>query len=159
MGFNTDKSVYALDTSALVNFGYNYEHRIITIVEGIVSLCINGQVKTIDIVYDELKRHHEEVYNLLKPHKRQMTFFIYTQEVIDWNEKILVRWPKLIKNTGNPADSLLIAMSKVFGYTVVSDETERQKKNRKIPLVCRELKVPHLSGDDFLKTVGLVKQA
>ncbi len=77
--------------------------------------------------------------------------------VVDWNDNILENHPRLIKDTENPADSLLIAVAKVYGFVVVSDETDRQKANRKIPRVCDGINVVHKSGEEFLSIIGLMQ--
>lgn len=146
---------YIIDASAIVNFSeFNPINRI-KIFDSFAELMGSGIVVTIDPVIVEVDRNSEGAFELLKPFKNAGIVSYFVQEVIDWNETITNQFTRLIKFDQNPADSLVIALAKVNGYTVISDETERQRPNRKIPRVCKHFGVNHISGRDFLSAENI----
>lgn len=144
-----DNRVFIIDASAIVSYGLQLADQLDDIFAGMKALGEAGRLVTIEPVVDEVGRHHRGAYKRLLQIKDLLLVEYLTEDVRDLNEDILTRFPRLIKDVNNPSDSFLIALASIHGWHVVSDETARLRRNRKIPTVCEAFGVEHVTGLDF----------
>ena len=71
-------------------------------------------------------------------------------------KEIMSKFPRWVdvNRTKNVADPYVIALAKVENLVVVSYERGGGPRNPKIPYICREMGVEHMSFLDFLRCVG-----
>jgi hypothetical protein len=143
------KTVYIIDASAIVAFGLHMSEQLDDIFERMRRLAKEGRLKTIDPVIEEVRDHHTNAHKYLKELKDLMVVDHLTEDVAQWNNVIFTQFPKMIKHHKNPSDPFLVALGRINDWTVVSDETSRLRRNRKIPTACDFFKVGHISGLDF----------
>lgn len=128
-------------------------------VTGLKKMVLAGTLKTVEQVYDELRRW-PILQGEFKSIKHQFLINQYTPEISRLAGQIADDFEFLFDLTGvrNPdsADPWLIAAGKVLGWTVVTDE--RQTSTKKIPYVCRQqsLQVRCINGVGFFKEAGIV---
>jgi hypothetical protein len=129
------------------------------VVEGLKKLVVAGTLKTVEQVYDELRRW-PHLQREFKPIKKA---FIVSQNFVEIAAiagQIAEDFQFLFDLTGtrnpDPADPWLIAAGKVLGWTVITDE--RKTSTKKIPYVCRQqsLQVRCINGPEFFREVGLI---
>jgi hypothetical protein len=158
-----DKSTkYLIDTDVLAHIQQRKDSK--SIYDGIIGQAALGKLKTVRQVFDELKRHKTQ-HAILSPHRKDFEVPIAEQmteavsEIIDWLQK---NTPWLCAWTGaknpDPADPWLIAVGKVYGYTLVTNESAFSSV--KIPHAC---KLPHvgcrcINGAHYLLEVGVVTE-
>jgi hypothetical protein len=129
------------------------------VLKGLKGLINKGTLKTVEQVYDELRRwpHLQAEFELIK---KQFLLNQYTPEISAMVGQIADDFEFLFDLTGvrNPdsADPWLIAAAKVLGWTVITDE--RKTSTKKIPYVCRQqsLQVRCISGPEFFKETGIL---
>ena len=130
-----------------------------TVLRGLKQLVAAGILKTVEQVYDELRRwpHLQEQF---KPIKKQ--FLIddqHASSVASLVGQIAEDFEFLFDQSGSrnpdPADPWLIAAGKVLGWTVITDE--RKTSTRKIPYVCRQqsINVRCINGPEFFQEAGI----
>jgi Domain of unknown function (DUF4411) len=130
-----------------------------TVLRGLKQLVAAGILKTVEQVYDELRRwpHLQEQF---KPIKKQ--FLIddqHASSVASLVGQIAEDFEFLFDQSGtrnpDPADPWLIAAGKVLGWTVITDE--RKASTRKIPYVCRQqsIQVRCINGPEFFEETGI----
>lgn len=130
-----------------------------TILDGLERLVHQGTLRTVEQVYDELRRW-PEIQGRFKPIKKQFLIAQYTPEICAVVGQISEDFSFLYDLTGvrnpDPADPWLIAAGKVLGWTVITDE--RKASTKRIPYVCRQqsLQVRCISGPEFFKEVGIL---
>jgi hypothetical protein len=66
------------------------------------------------------------------------------------------RFPRFVNNpkAKNRADPFVIALARVRGCTVVTEEHPGSPDSPKIPLVCDQLQVPHIRFLDIVRREG-----
>jgi hypothetical protein len=130
------------------------------VLDGLVAAVQADRVKTVEQVYDELRRW-PDIQSRFKPIKKQ--FLIkdqYRHEISSLAGQISEDFPFLYDLAGSknpdPADPWLIAASKVMGWAVVTDE--RSTSIRKIPYVCRQqsLLVRCINGPTLFAEIGII---
>lgn len=155
------KKDYLLDTDVL---GHIQDHTDSTrifdeIIEGIHA----GKVKTVRQVLDELRRF-PEAYKKLSPVRAKFEIappLQFCEEVSEVIEKVNELAPGLYEPFGgknpDPADPWLIAVAKVHGLTLVTDENRYSPK--RIPMVCDlpEIKCECITGPHFLVETGIAE--
>jgi hypothetical protein len=130
-----------------------------TTLGGLKKLVAAGILKTVEQVYDELRRW-PHIQNEFKPIKKQFLCNQYTPEIAAVAGQIADDFDFLFDLTGvrnpDPADPWLIAAGKVLGWTVITDE--RKTSTKRTPYVCRQqrLQVRCISGPDFFQEVGIL---
>jgi hypothetical protein len=129
------------------------------ILEGLERLIHAGQLKTVEQVYDELRRW-PLIQSRFKPIRKKFLVQIYTPEISRLAGQIADDFSFLFYLTGvrnpDPADPWLIAAGKVLGWTVITDE--RKTSSKRIPYVCRQqsLNLRCISGPKFFAEIGIV---
>jgi Domain of unknown function (DUF4411) len=125
----------------------------------LVSAIERGVLKTVEQVFDELRRW-PDIQGLFRPVKKK--FLIdpqYTTEISTLAGQIAEDFPFLFDQSGNrnpdPADPWLIAASKSLGWTLVTDE--RPASTKKIPYVCRQqsVLVRCINGPNFFQEINI----
>lgn len=128
------------------------------VLNGLKGLVAAGTLKTVEQVYDELRRW-PHIQSEFKPIKRQFLVDQYTLEIAAMAGQIADDFEFLIDLAGSrnpdPADPWLIAAAKVLGWTVITDE--RKASTRRIPYVCRQqsIQVRCINGPEFFAEVGI----
>jgi Domain of unknown function (DUF4411) len=129
-----------------------------SVLAGLRKLVISDALKTVEQVYDELRRW-PHLRDPFKPIKKRFFINQYTSEISALAGQIAEDFEFLFDQSGtrnpDPADPWLIAAGKVLGWTVITDE--RRSSTKKIPYVCRQqsVNVRCISGPEFFKEVGL----
>jgi len=127
-------------------------------IAGLKKLVQGDTLKTVEQVYDELRRwpHLQDEF---KPIKKQFLIDQHTPEIAAMAGQISDDFDFLYDLTGirnpDPADPWLIAAGKILGWTVITDE--RKTSTKRIPYVCRQqsLQVRCISGPEFFAEVGI----
>jgi Domain of unknown function (DUF4411) len=128
------------------------------VLRGLTRLVTADILKTVEQVYDELRRW-PLIRGQFKPIKKQFLIDQYTPEIAAVVGQIAEDFDFLFDLTGirNPdsADPWLIAAGKVLGWTVITDE--RKTSTKRIPYVCRQqnLQVRCIDGPEFFKEMGI----
>jgi hypothetical protein len=126
--------------------------------QGLKKLVANDILKTVEQLYDELRRW-PHIQQEFRPIKKQFLVQQHTAEIAAQAGQIAEDFEFLFDLTGvrNPdsADPWLIAAGKILGWTVVTDE--RKNSTRKIPYVCRQqsINVRCINGLEFFAEVGI----
>lgn len=147
---------YLVDTDALVHIADRADAT--RIYAAMTGHCRTSNILTVHQVFDELKRF-PHVRTKFWPHKAAMKVDQYCDEVMEFVGYISDNFEFLYDLSGaknpDPADPWLIACSKVFGYTLVTDE--RPLSTKKIPYVCRQqsVQVRVINGPDLLQELGI----
>lgn len=157
------KHTYLLDVDVLGHIQLRPDSNLIfdRIIEGIAA----ERVKTVrQVSSGELKRF-DEAYQALHPHNSRFeieTAKQFCENVKDLIDKVHHLAPDLYERYGgknpDPADPWLIAVAKLYGFTLVTDENRNSPK--RIPMVCDfpELKCRCISGPHFLWETGIVQE-
>jgi hypothetical protein len=130
------------------------------ILNGIVAAVRAGTVKTVEQVYDELRRWPDIQSKFTSIKKEFIIPNQYRSEIASLVGTISDDFPFLYDLTGiknpDPADPWLIAAGKVMGWTVVTDE--RPTSIKKIPYVCRQqsLQVRCINGPALFQEIGII---
>jgi hypothetical protein len=149
--------VYLIDCDAIAHL--DSASHCDAVLAGLKLLIGFGTLKTVEQVYDELRRwpHLQEEF---KPIKKQ--FLIedqHTSAIANLVGQIAEDFEFLFDLSGtrnpDPADPWLIAAAKVLGWTVVTDE--RKTSTRRIPYVCRQqsIQVRCINGPEFFAEAGI----
>jgi hypothetical protein len=132
--------------------------------KGLEKLIVDGRLRTVYAVKDEIKRKCPPAYLRLEPLAKDfylqdtvVLFAEVTQVLIvspDWTKKL-----NSAKPNRDMADPYIVALAQLDGYAIVTNELHKDKrKNKKgdrIPDVCERLKMNSpLSLADF---VGIEK--
>lgn len=155
------KNTYLLDTDVL---GHIQDHPDSNrIYDEIIVGVVEGKVRTVRQVIGELRKF-PEAYSKLFP--------FHTKFEIEASKQLCVQVSEIIDIIGNtapglyeqlggknpdPADPWLIAVAKVHGFTLVTDENPYSPK--RIPMVCDHdgLKCHCISGPHFLVETGIIQ--
>jgi hypothetical protein len=130
-----------------------------TVLNGLKQLVTRDVLKTVEQVYDELRRW-PDIRAEFTPIKRQFLIAQYTTEISQLAGQIADDFDFLFDQSGSrnpdPADAWLIAAGKVLGWTVITDE--RKTSTKRIPYVCRQqsLNVRCIDGPEFFREVGII---
>ena len=130
------------------------------VLNGIATEIRRDKLKTVEQVFGELRRW-PDIQNRFKPLKR--SFLVsnqYAPDIAQIAGQIAEDFPFLFDQSGSrnpdPADPWLIAVAKVHGWTVVTDE--RQTSTKRIPYVCRQqsIQVRCIGGAAFFAEARIV---
>jgi hypothetical protein len=127
--------------------------------EGLKKLVVGGKLKTVEQVFDELRRW-PHLQGQFKPLKKDFLVDQHTPEIALVAGQIADDFEFLFDLSGtrnpDPADPWLIATGKILGWTVITDE--RKASTKRIPYVCRQqsLQVRCINGPEFFKEVGIL---
>jgi len=151
---------YLVDTDVLVHIRSRPDAE--AIYAAIADGATAGWVRTVKQVPDEVQRH-APAYAEIKPIKKNLIVPAeeqYCEEVRSVNELVQDLAPLLFEQVGgknpDPADPWLIAVAKVHGYTLVTDENPRAVS--RIPAVCKlpQIACRCITGPHFLIETGII---
>lgn len=151
---------YLIDTDAIAHVENRPDSE--SVIRGMLAQVDGGQLKTVEQVLDELKRW-PAIHDMFNRRRRVMIVRQYIAPVMTLAGQISDDFPFLYDLTGSrnpdPADPWLIACSKHYGLTLVTDE--RQLSEKKIPFVCRQqsLRVRCISGPNYFVEAGIAVKA
>lgn len=125
--------------------------------EKISELMEKGVVVSCQEVYEEILVGHDSLATWVK---QRASFFIPTTEEVQTEVRsILANYRGLVEGgkKKNSADPFVIALARLSGYAVVSQEARSNNMNSpKIPNVCSELGIKCLTFIDFSREMKLV---
>ena len=138
---------YAIDTSALVNLDERQDADLLW--PGVQPLIVNGRVKTVPMVMDELEHVRPALFRQLQPHRRYLVYnniALITPLASKYSDKY--RHMSRPNAVFTEADPWLLAFAKEESLIVITDE--KRKRNRQMPDVCIKEKIDWCSLIDFL---------
>lgn len=137
--------LYCLDTSAFVEAWVRLypADTFPSVWARLQALCCDGTVISPDEVFREIARQEDELHAWL----RQQNGLFYPMDEPLWREarSIMATFPRLVKEgkRKNQADPFVIALAKITGRIVVTEELGEGNDNKpNIPYICRNLQVP-----------------
>jgi len=146
---------YSFDTSSILNGRRDLlpPGTFPTLWANIEEMIDRGNIRCIDLVLEELaKREGDEIHGWAKA---QVGLFVpLTEDVQRAVREVLAAHPRLIGvgSGRSGADPFVIALARVHGGTVVSEETESRNLTKpKIPDACDALGVRRLSLVGFVQ--------
>ena len=157
-----DPEIYLIDTDVLVLIRERADSS--DIYDGLIELIRGGTLKTVRQVPGELKRWKAQ-YDIISPHAKELVIdpkLQYVEEVQErlqyLGENASFLWEQTGFKNPDPADPWLVSVGSLYGYTVVTNES--QKSPKKIPAACRlpNTKCRCIHGPHFLIEVGLVTE-
>lgn len=137
-------AIYCIDTSALIAAWYErYKpNRFPKLWEELDGLILMERLVSSSLVLRECnKRRSEELHGWLKPRE---AMFLTPDETVQSQVDFIVNTYKGLVSAGKEkfqADPFVIALAKVNGHTVITEETGPASLS-KIPGVCAAMKVP-----------------
>jgi hypothetical protein len=149
-------AVYLIDCDAIAHLD-GLPH-CSAVLSGLKQRVDAGILKTVEQVYDELRRW-PHIQNEFKPIKKLFLVEQHTPTIANLVGQIAEDFEFLFDQSGSrnpdPADPWLIATAKVLGWTVITDE--RKLSTRKIPYVCRQqnIQVRCINGPEFFAEAGI----
>jgi hypothetical protein len=113
-----------------------------------------GQILAPEEVRDEIAKKEDGLYAWVKD--RPHIFVPLDTDIQDAVRVILAEHRYLVKNTAqrNAADPWVIAVAKVRGLTVVTEERGGTTAKPRIPSVCEALGVPCISVVEYIREKG-----
>lgn len=136
-------TIYCIDTSALIAAWYErYKpNRFPKLWEQFDQLITAGRLVSSIMVLDECSRKSPELHAWLK--ERDAMFLPPDEAVQRRVDHVVNTYTALVAQGKEKfaADPFLIATAEVYGHTVVTEETGPDSL-KKIPGVCREMRVP-----------------
>lgn len=117
------------------------------------AMIAAGQLCASEDVLHELERQDDELVTWAKA---QVGLFVPMDGAIEAAVKRVVQIPNVVKglSTDNWADPFVVAVAIVRQGTVVSRERPGSPQRPKIPYLCGQLGVPHVSLEDFVDGQG-----
>jgi hypothetical protein len=152
-------TLYSFDTSSLINGRRDLlpPGTFPTLWANIEEMIVDGSIRSVDLVRDELSKREDEVYVWAKT---QIGLFVplttdvqaSVREVLSAHERILG-----IGSGRSGADPFVIALARVHSGVVVTEETlSRNLSKPKIPDVCDAMGVRRLNLLEFVQEQGWV---
>ena len=120
----------------------------------VIGLIEAGRIVSPSEVLKEIKVH-EPLHNRLKPYSRVLRKHKKGAALFNMAGDIASQFPSMarIRSNKEVADPWVVAVAKISGYIVVTDENENRRGRRKIPYACRKLNPPVgcMRLDEFLE--------
>lgn len=148
-------TLFSFDTSALIG-AHNELYRPHTfsgLWRKLEAMIAAGELFCSEEVLHELERQDDDLLNWAKG---QAGLFVPMDAAIEAAVKRVVAIPNVVKgaSTDNSADPFVVAVGIARTATVVSREKPGSAQRPKIPYICGQLKVPHLTLEDFVTGQG-----
>lgn len=169
MSAQKQKKIYCFDTSAFVTLSRTSENIIElpkTLWEHLEIMMESGEIISHRLVFDEINSHSKNPDFITKwIFDKKNSFLCRTDTQILEVQKIVKKFPALIDYAyeKEQADPWLIALAiekskennlfEICASVVVSQENPNSSK--KIPAVCKEFNIRHLSLRNFFDEIGL----
>jgi hypothetical protein len=113
-----------------------------------------GEIVASKEVLLEISQKDDELFEWVKA--REEMFIEVDTDQQETVRAIMARFPDWVGTDlqKNKADPYVVALAKQYGLIVVSTERGGSESNPKIPYVCQQFGVKHLSFLDFLRAIG-----
>jgi hypothetical protein len=151
------KPVYSFDTTAFIQPYRRYYPPDIapTFWRALEDRIAAGEIVSIRNVRAEIEEKDDALCTWVKAQKG--LFRNEDMAIQARTAQIVAKYPNWVDATSgkNDADPWVISLAMVEKITVVSDEQNGGPSNLKIPYVCGQLGVNHLSVIDFIRAIGL----
>jgi hypothetical protein len=156
-----DDYTYSLDTSVLVNgWRKTYSPDVFPALwRKLDELIADGRVFAIDEVLRELSKQDDEILAWAKDREHMFVRIDSDGEIQVAVAEILSRFPRLVDSSKSRsiADPFVIALAKVRGYTVVTEEKFGGTIEKpKIPIVCQEMGIRCINLLQLVREQGWV---
>jgi hypothetical protein len=121
----------------------------------IEALAAEGKLRAPDEVLRELQAKDDDLAKWTK--QRGDLFVSLEPEVMAGVREVLETFPRLVGTlkSRNRADAFVIALAKVEGLAVVTEERGGTEDRPRIPLICEHFKVPCINTLEFIRETGL----
>ncbi len=138
---------YVLDTSAILDGWNRYypPHVFPTVWQKLEDLASKEILVITEEVLRELEKQDDDVYRWVKA---QPNMVVPLDDKIQIEVSfILNAYPRLVNTQKNrsQADPFVIALARLINGVVVSAEARRSLKNPKVPDVCDDMGIPHIT--------------
>ncbi len=144
---------YSFDTSAIIGaWRRRFPPDIVpSFWERLDELIEDGSVRSIQEVRSELERKDDDVFRWAKD--RDSLFVPVTKDVIESARHVMRQFPALVSQNGrSAADPFVIALARLHGANVVTDEKPATKRGHvAIPNACQGLSVVCHDIFDFVR--------
>lgn len=154
----TEKPTYCIDTSGLTAgfYGVYRASQFINLWERVSDLVAAGRLVAPMAIYQELQRQDDDLYQWVKT--RKTMFIAESTEQLTVTFQIAKDFPQLARRhaAAKPGDPWVIALAKLNGYAVVSNEKTGSKENPKIPHICARYAIRHLTFTELVHIEGWV---
>jgi hypothetical protein len=145
---------YSFDTSSLLNGRRDLlpPDTFVTLWMNIESMIATEEIRCVDEVLNELAKREDVVHEWAK--SQSELFLPLTADVQQAAREVLQAHPKLVGAGGgrNTADPFVIALARVHGGVVITEETLSGNINKpRIPDVCNAMGVPWLNLVRFVQ--------
>jgi hypothetical protein len=152
----TDEPIYCIDTSSLLEaWGYAYRPKSFpSFWERMEHLIADGRCVIAEEVQYEVEDDANDLISWVKKQHKFVVDYDRNQELVV--KEIMRKYPRLInlkKNKGW-ADPFVIALAKVFGHTVITEEKRGVKDPPRIPFVCQEYCIPCMNLAEMIEQEG-----
>lgn len=150
---------YSFDTSSMLNGQRDLlpPATFPAVWANIEAMIAAGSIRAIDLVREELDAREDEVSGWAR---RQSGLFVPLTEDVQRNVRDVLAQHQRIIGVGSGrsgADPFVIALARVHGATVVTEETaSRNLTKPKIPDVCQAMGVRHVNLLGFIQEQGWV---
>lgn len=120
----------------------------------LAELIAAGEIIAPDEVHEEIKRKDDELAGWVKNHTRM--FVPLDADVQRAAREVLSVFPELVKELGgrNQADPFVVALARVRGATVVTQEKGGSRARPRLPMVCEHFGVEHTDVIGFIRRRG-----
>lgn len=131
--------IYCIDTCCFITGWATYDPETFSGVwERLAGLADDGRLVSSSEVLDELSKKADAIHDWAKA--RESMFLPLTPDVVAETRALLKKYPRLLneRKGRNSADPYVLALAKVKGCVVVSEETPSTnvETNPKVPSVC-----------------------
>jgi hypothetical protein len=148
---------YCFDTSAFLNpYKRYYSFELFpSFWKGIEQRIAAGSIVTCELVRDELDQKEDSLAGWIRKQDRLIVPMDDDQQQhVAYIIPAFRAWFDT-KSSRNNADPFVVALARARGLTVVSDETGGGPAKPKIPFVCAQLGVKHVSIFDYIQQTKL----
>lgn len=150
---------YSIDTSALIHGWVRAYPKDVfpTLWDKLDSLISDGHLRASEEVKVELGQKEDEL--LAWAGNREDLFVEFDESLQKEATLIQKRHPNLVdpNKTVQDADPFVIALAKIEGCTVVTQEVKSNNPNKpKIPDVCESFRIPHINLLQLIKQEGWI---
>jgi hypothetical protein len=120
------------------------------------DLVRQGRLVAPEEVYKELEYQEDDLALWAKEHRQMFAKPDYRE--MAFMTEIARDFPQLSKSTiaANTTDPFVVAMAKIHGHLVVSEEKGESQRNPKIPQICRLYHVSHVPFLNIVLAEGWV---
>lgn len=149
-------SIYSFDTSAWLQcWARFYPRDVFPALWGrLEGMLDDGKIICSDEVLRELAKQEDDLTKWLRG--KPETFVELSEDVQDATNEILARHPFIAKELARRthADPFVVAVAKVRGCTVVTQEDRGTQAKPRIPYVCEAFDVPCIDVITFIRQEG-----